>query len=65
MRIGEMFDRYFIHIFVTIFHLFFIITSVWLERFDLMLLGIVMLVISFVAFETVNRCSSEERNENV
>ena len=60
MKIGEFFDRFFIHIFISGTHLFFIGLSFWLERFDLLVIGIIMFFISFIAFEIVGK-----NNENL
>jgi len=58
-----LFDRYFVHIFVAGTHLFFICLGIWLGRWDLAVLGIVMFVLSFVAFEAVMRYGREEAQE--
>jgi hypothetical protein len=57
----ELFDRYFVHLFITSIHLFFIALSAWLERGDLVGLGLVMFVVSFGAFQWLGQLGMEEK----
>ena len=56
----SLFDRYFVHFFVSCIHLFFIALSAWLKRGDLVVLGVVMFTVSFGAFEWLRRLAAEK-----
>ena len=49
-RQGEFFDKYFIHGFIGLLHVFFIILGAWMDRWDLVIVGIIAFVISIMAF---------------
>lgn len=55
----DLFDRYFIHFFITCLHLFFIFMGLWLARYDLAFLGMVFLVISLCSFELILRYGND------
>ena len=59
-KIMELFDRYFVHIFISSMHIFFIFLSAWLDRADLVLLGVVVFPFSFAAFEIVAGGSGQD-----
>lgn len=59
----ELFDRYFVHFFVSCIHLFFILLSAWLERGGLVGLGVVMFLVSFAAFEWLQRLGTGKEEE--
>jgi hypothetical protein len=52
-RLLDIFDRYFVHIFISSLHIFFISLAAWLDRADLVLLGVVVFPLSFASFELV------------
>ncbi len=55
----DLFDKYFVHFFISCLHLFFIFMGLWLARYDLAVVGIVFLVISLFSFEYVQRYGTE------
>ena len=59
-----LFDRFFVHFFVSSIHVFFICLSFWLERGDLVALGVVMFALSFAAFEGISRYGKEEEESS-
>jgi len=60
----KFFDRYFVHIFISGTHLFFLCLAAWLGRWDLAALGLVMFVLSFVAFQGVMGYGGDEAGED-
>ena len=59
-----IFDRHFVHLFVSAMHLFFICLSAWLGRYDLVSLGMVIFPVSFFAFGCIGgRCAADSRDE--
>jgi len=52
-KLMDIFDRYFVHFFVSGMHIFFIFLAAWLGRADLVMLGVVVFPFSFGAFELV------------
>jgi len=54
----EIFDKHFVHLFISAMHVFFIGLGAWLERYDLVVLGAAVFPLSFGAFEAVARYGS-------